>query len=84
MREGRSGIEYSQQYKDLGLRTNVHGPLHLKLEEFVDRKLRRFMGDGAAFNYLALLQAIEDRITSYNVCYTKLLRARLPFMVSYR
>jgi 3-oxoacyl-[acyl-carrier-protein] synthase-1 len=60
LREGRSGIEYSQQYADLGLRTNVHGPLRLKLEEFVDRKLRRFMGDGAAYNYLALLQAIED------------------------
>jgi 3-oxoacyl-[acyl-carrier-protein] synthase I len=60
LREGRSGLEYSQQYADLGLRTNVHGPIRLKLEEHVDRKLRRFMGDGAAFNYLALLQAIED------------------------
>lgn len=60
LRAGRSGIEYHQEYADLGFRTNVHAPIRLKLDQLVDRKLRRFMGDGAAFNYLALLQAIED------------------------
>lgn len=60
LRAGRSGIEYHQEYADLGFRTNVHAPIRLELEQLIDRKLRRFMGDGAAFNYLALLQAIVD------------------------
>ncbi|MFQ5934924.1 MAG: beta-ketoacyl-ACP synthase I [Acidiferrobacterales bacterium] len=60
LREGRSGISYHQEYADLGFRTSVHGPVRLNLDELVDRKIRRFMGDGAAFNYLAMLQAIED------------------------
>lgn len=58
--EGRSGIEFSQEYADLGFRSHVHGPIRLKLGEIIDRKLMRFMGDGAAFNYLAMEQAIED------------------------
>ena len=60
LRAGRSGIEHHQEYADLGFRSHVHAPIRLKLDEYIDRKLRRFMGDGAAFNYLALLQAIED------------------------
>ncbi len=60
LRAARSGIEHHQEYADLGFRSHVHAPIRLKLDEYIDRKLRRFMGDGAAFNYLALLQAIED------------------------
>ena len=60
LREGRSGIEFSQEYADLGFRSQVHGPVRLNTEELIDRKLRRFMGDAAAFNYLAMAQAIED------------------------
>jgi len=60
LREGRSGIEFSQEYADLGFRSQVHGPVRLNTEELIDRKLRRFMGDAAAFNYLAMQQAIED------------------------
>ena len=60
LREGRSGIEFSEEYAELGFRSRVHGPVRLDLSEMIDRKLKRFMGDGAAFNYLAMQQAIED------------------------
>ncbi len=60
LREGRSGIEFSQEYADLGFRSQVHGPVRLNVDELIDRKLRRFMGDAAAFNYLAMQQALEE------------------------
>ena len=60
LREGRSGIEFSQEYADLGFRSQVYGPVRLNVDELIDRKLRRFMGDAAAFNYLAMQQAVED------------------------
>jgi 3-oxoacyl-[acyl-carrier-protein] synthase-1 len=60
LRQGRSGIERSQEYADLGFRTAVHGPIRLNTDELIDRKVRRFMGDSAAFNYLAMREAIAD------------------------
>ena len=60
LREGRSGIEFCQDYKDHGFRSHVHGSLKVDLDSLIDRRLRRFMGDGAAYNYLAMEQAIED------------------------
>lgn len=60
LRAGRSGIEFCQEYQDLGFRSHVHGSLKIDLESALDRKLRRFMGDGAAYNYLAMEQAIAD------------------------
>ncbi len=60
LRKGRSGIEFSQEYADMGFRSHVHGQIHLDLKEQIDRKLLRFMGRGAAFNYIAMCQAIED------------------------
>ena len=60
LREAKSGIEFSQQYADLGFRSQIHGPIRLNLADHIDRKLKRFMGDGAAFNYLAMQQAIAD------------------------
>ena len=60
LRDGKSGIEFHQEYADLGFRSHIHGPIRLNLTEMIDRKLKRFMGDGAAFNYLAMQQAIED------------------------
>lgn len=60
LRDGKSGIEFSQEYADLGFRSRIHGPIRLDLAALIDRKLKRFMGDGAAFNYLAMQQAIED------------------------
>jgi 3-oxoacyl-[acyl-carrier-protein] synthase-1 len=60
LRAGRSGIEFHQEYVDLGFRTNVHGSIRLNVEELIDRKVRRFMGDSAAFNYVAMQEAIGD------------------------
>ncbi len=60
LREGRSGIQFSQEYADLGFRSHVYGPISLNIEELIDRKLRRFMGDSAAFNYIAMQEAIAD------------------------
>lgn len=60
LRAGRSGIEFHQEYVDLGFRTNIHGSVRLNVEELIDRKVRRFMGDSAAFNYVAMQEAITD------------------------
>ncbi len=60
LRQGRSGIEFSQEYADLGFRTAVHGAIRLNAEERIDRKVYRFMGDSAAFNYIAMREAIDD------------------------
>lgn len=58
--QARSGIEFCAEYEELGFRSHVHGPIRLKLEELIGRKLKRFMGDGAAFCYLAMQDAIID------------------------
>lgn len=60
LKEGTSGIEFVPQYKDLGFRSQVAGTVKLNVDEVVDRRLRRFMGDGAAFAYLAMKEAIAD------------------------
>ena len=60
LREGRSGIEYCEEYAERGFRSHVHGSVNIEVEEHIDRKLRRFMGDGAAYNYIAMQQAIKD------------------------
>jgi len=60
LREGRSGITYAPEYEEHGFRSHVHGSIKLDVEEAVDRRVRRFMGDGAAYNYLAMQQAIAD------------------------
>ena len=60
LREGRSGIVFAEEYLKLGFRSQVHGSLKIDLDAAIDRRLRRFMGDGAAYNYLAMEQAIAD------------------------
>ena len=60
LRTGKSGIEYSQEYADLGFRSRVHGTLKINPEELIDRKIRRFMGEAAAYSYIAMQQAITD------------------------
>jgi len=60
LRSGKSGISYSEEYARLGLRSHVHGPINLNPADHIERKLIRFMGDAAAFNYLAMQEAIED------------------------
>ena len=58
--EGRSGIEFVPEMAELGFRSQVAGTLKLKPEELIDRKLYRFMGDAAAYTYLAMAEAVAD------------------------
>jgi 3-oxoacyl-[acyl-carrier-protein] synthase-1 len=60
LKEGQSGITFAKVYEDLGFRSHVHGAINIDLDAFIDRKIKRFMGDGAAFNYIAMQQAIDD------------------------
>ncbi|MFQ3249955.1 MAG: 3-oxoacyl-[acyl-carrier-protein] synthase-1 [Glaciecola sp.] len=60
LRAGRSGITFSQQFADMGLRSQVWGDLKIDLAEHIDRKALRFMGDAASYAYIAMKQAIED------------------------
>lgn len=60
LRTSRSGIRFNPEYAEMGLRSNVCGSIDLNLEELIDRKIKRFMGDAAAFSYLAMRQAIAD------------------------
>ncbi len=58
--EGTSGITFDETYAEMGFRSHVSGPVKLNPKELIDRKLYRFMGDAAAFAYLAMKEAIED------------------------
>lgn len=60
LKTGRSGIRFNESYRDLGFRSQISGSIDLDTEELIDRKQRRFMGDSAAFAYIAMKQAIED------------------------
>ncbi len=60
LREGRSGIEFCPEYAELGFRSHIHGSINIDIEALVDRKIRRFMGDGAAYNYIAMAEAVAD------------------------
>lgn len=60
LKEGRSGICFSDIYQEMGFRSHIHGPVNINIDDFIDRKIKRFMGDGAAFNYIAMQQALSD------------------------
>jgi 3-oxoacyl-[acyl-carrier-protein] synthase-1 len=60
LREARSGIVAAKEYAELGFRCQVHGAPKLDWEAQVDRKIRRFMGAGAGWNFIAMEQAIRD------------------------
>jgi 3-oxoacyl-[acyl-carrier-protein] synthase-1 len=60
LRQGRSGIEFMPQYAELGFRSHVAGTVKLDCDTVIDRRLRRFMGDGAVYNYVAMQEAIAD------------------------
>ena len=55
-----SGISFDQSQKEMGFRSQVSGQIDLNLEETIERKFLRFMGDGASYNYIAMNEAIED------------------------
>ena len=56
----KSGIVKAPEYEEFSFRSLVHGKPNINLEENIDRKILRFMGDGAAYNYIAMKNAIED------------------------
>ena len=60
LKNGRSGIRFNEEYAELGMRSHVSGSVQLDTAELIDRKLFRFMGDSAAFAYIAMQEAIED------------------------
>lgn len=60
LHDAKSGIIKADRYSELGFRSQVHGAPTLDLDSAVDRRVRRFMGDGAAWNYVAMQQAIQD------------------------
>jgi len=60
LQHGKSGIEFCEEYRERGFRSQVHGSVKLDPKDHIDRKLIRFMGDGAAYNYIAMEQAIAD------------------------
>ena len=60
LRAGTSGIVRSEDYVKLGFNSQIHGSLKINTEEMIDRKIYRFMGEGAAYAYLAMKQAIAD------------------------
>jgi len=60
LKTGKSGITHSSEHQKLGFRSQVYGKPTLDPEEYLEKKERRFMGNGAAWNYIAMQQAIED------------------------
>jgi len=60
LREGRSGLKFNPTYAERGMRSQVSGRPTIDLEATIDRRTLRFMGDAAAYSYLAMQQAIEQ------------------------
>ena len=60
LREAKSGISRAEKYAELGFRSQVHGAPSLEADAIVDRRAMRFLGGGAAWNYVAMEQAIRD------------------------
>ena len=60
LQHGSSGLAFKEEYAELGMRSHVEGTVNISVEEHIDRKVRRFMGDAAAFNYIAMKEAVAD------------------------
>ena len=60
LRNGRSGIVANEKFKEMGLRSHVSGSVDIDIKEHIDRKIRRFMGDAAAYGYIAMQRSIDD------------------------
>jgi len=56
----KSGITFCEEYKEHNLKSHIHGKPNIKLEDHIDRKIIRFMGDGSSYNYVAMQEAIKD------------------------
>ncbi len=60
LQQGRSGIKFKQEYADIGMRSHIAGSVDINTADLIDRKVKRFMGDAAAFAYISMQQAIDD------------------------
>jgi 3-oxoacyl-[acyl-carrier-protein] synthase-1 len=60
LRNGTSGIRFKEEYQEMGMRSHVAGSVNIDLDEFIDRKVKRFMGNAAAYAYISMQQAIAD------------------------
>lgn len=60
LKEGRSGIKFQEEYKEMGFRSHIAGSVDINLKELIDRKTLRFMGEAAAYAYVSMDQAIKD------------------------
>lgn len=60
LKAGKSGIRFCEDYQEIGMRSHVAGRVDIDLDSLIDRKPRRFMGDAAAFAYIAMQKAIDD------------------------
>ncbi len=60
LKAGKSGITASAEYAEMGFRSQVHGKPNVNLEELIDKRLWRFMGDAAGYVHLSMEQAIKD------------------------
>jgi 3-oxoacyl-[acyl-carrier-protein] synthase-1 len=60
LKAGKSGISFAPEYAEMGFRSHVHGKPNIELADHIDKRMLRFMGDGAAYNHLAMEQAIAD------------------------
>jgi len=56
----KSGISFCEEYKEHNLKSHIHGKPNIKLEDHIDRKIIRFMGDGSSYNYVAMQEAVKD------------------------
>jgi 3-oxoacyl-[acyl-carrier-protein] synthase I len=60
LKTGKSGITFTEEYKEMGLRSHVSGSININLEELIERRPRRFMSDASAYAYIAMQQSIDD------------------------
>ncbi len=60
LKAGKSGISHSEQFVDMGLRSQVWGDIKLDIADHIDRKQLRFMGEAAGYAYIAMQQALAD------------------------
>ena len=60
LKEGKSGIQYREDYKEMGLRSHIAGTIDIDFKEHIDRKQLRFMGDAAAYAFISMQEAVKD------------------------
>ncbi len=59
LKQGHSGIKFQQEYVDMGMRSHIAGSVDIDIDAFIDRKVKRFMGNSSAYAYISMQQAIE-------------------------